>query len=729
MRRNVVPTCCATLALACIATAARAQDETEIELFDADGDGDIDDDDRAILEAAEQIEIVDKSEAVQQRESARAVTVIDTRQARERTADLGEVLSRSSGVQVRRDGGLGSTSRLSLNGLQGDQIRFFLDGVPLHFAGWGLGIANVPVELVQRIEVHRGVVPVALGADALGGAIDLVTDPSWVDGAAASYQIGSFGTHRLTTTARVRDASTGLALGLGLSIDRATNDYPIDVEVTEELGDPHPGRVHPARVRRFHDRYAAAGASLEAGVVDRGPVNRALLRLHTTDVDKELQHNVVMSIPYGEATYGEVVRGATVDVQLERGDWRGRVLGGVARRTIDFEDLSTAVYNWYGEPVDQNRAGEIEDKPFHQRIRETGMFARLSAEYAIGEHQRVRATIAPTAATRSGTDFLDPNPGGRDPLSARRDLLQVVTGVEHDLRGFDDRLHNIGFVKHYASWTDAEDLRQGYMFVPVEQRVRRFGIGDSVRYRLSPRLALKASYEWATRLPTVDEVFGDGVLIQPNLALAPERSHNANLGAQLGSEGRFGAVSAEANLFARLADNLILVLGTDHDLSNYNVFAARILGVEGTAGWQVPGEWASVDGSVTVQDIRNASDQGTFGAYEGDRLPNRPWLLGSLAGTVRRRDLVRDRDELALFANSRYVHEFFRGWESAGLRRSKQVVEWQLVHSVGLTYAMRGATSVVTTLELANVTDASAFDSYGVQRPGRALYLKISAEL
>src|SRR4051812_37457130 len=253
--RRAAAVFCGWFAAGLVPQAARADD---LESFDADGDGDVDADDAAILRSAEQVEIVDKSEAQNQRESARAITVIETRQARERSADLGEVLSRAQGIQVRRSGGLGSEARFSLDGLYDEQIRVFLDGIPLRFAGLGLGIANVPVELVERVEVHRGVVPIALGADALGGAIDLITDPSWVNRGSASYEVGSFGTHRATLTARAHDPGTGVALGLALFFDRAKNNYVIDVDVPDAQGQPH-----PVRVRRFHDAYTAAGGSVE----------------------------------------------------------------------------------------------------------------------------------------------------------------------------------------------------------------------------------------------------------------------------------------------------------------------------------------------------------------------------------------------------------------------------------------------------------------------------------
>jgi outer membrane receptor protein involved in Fe transport len=259
----------------------------------------------------------------------------------------------------------------------------------------------------------------------------------------------------------------------------------------------------------------------------------------------------------------------------------------------------------------------------------------------------------------------------------------------------------------------------------MRQSSQHFGFGDGIRVRVHRDIAVKASYEWATRLPAVDELFGDGILIEPNLELAPERSHNVNLGARY----EHGAFVGELNVFARLADKLIVLLGNDRYFMYQNVFAARITGIEGSGGWVAPGEWATLDASFTVQDIRNVSSEGTFGAFEGDRVPNRPWLLGSLGGSLRAHDLVRKGDELILFGSTRYVREFFRSWESAGLREFKQVVPSQLVHGAGVTYALRGAAPIATTIEVQNLSDARVYDSFGVQRPGRAIFVKLSTEL
>src|SRR5262249_55203901 len=144
-------------------------------------------------------------------QSAEAVTVVETERERRQSADTGEVLARVQGVSVRRAGGLGSSTRFSLNGLTDDQIRFFLDGVPLELAGYPMGIANVPLNLVDQIESYSGVVPVRFGADALGGAVNLVSDQTTTGThAGASYEGGSFDTHRVTLSAQHLDARTGL---------------------------------------------------------------------------------------------------------------------------------------------------------------------------------------------------------------------------------------------------------------------------------------------------------------------------------------------------------------------------------------------------------------------------------------------------------------------------------------------------------------------------------------
>jgi vitamin B12 transporter len=671
---------------------------------------------------------VGRSETKRLQQSAEAVTVVDTKTAQRQTADLGEVLARTQGIAIRRSGGLGSDARFSLNGLYDDQIRFFLDGVPLDVAGFPFGLTNVPVNLIDRVEVYRGVVPVRYGADALGGAVNLVTDQSHETHAGFSYQVGSFGTHRVTVDGRYRHEPSGFIVGGAAFLDAAKNDYEVDVEVADAQG-----RLSPATVPRFHDAYLAYGATLEVGVVDQPWAKRLTLQAFASTYDKDLQHNVVMTVPYGEVEYGETVYGATAryDVALDP-IFTLELIANYARRTIDFVDKAQWVYDWFGARIRERRVfGEIESDPTDQTTWQHNALARATLTAALAPGHALRLSISPNYATRTGDERIQADPAARDPLTAERDLLTIVSGLEYELSAVGDRLSNIVFVKDYVYRAMSEEVLPGNIFRERDTDSHTFGVGDAFRFQLLPWLYAKASYEYATRLPRPDEVFGDGVLVLANLELEPEVSHNANLGPRIEyRDDTTGDWTLDVNGFLRQSDRLVVLLGNDRFSSYQNVYAARSLGIENAATWDMPGRFFGVEGTLTWQDVRNASDSGTFGAFNGDRIPNRPYLFASWGAHLRFSGMPGAQDTLEPFYSGRYVHGFFRGWESQGLRQFKQVVDTQVTHAAGVSwnldhYPYRGS----ATLEVDNLTDAKVFDNFGAQRPGRAYYLKITGEM
>lgn len=686
----------------------------------------------AVVEAA--AEAVDVNvqgqltEAQKLQQSAEAVNVVDFRRPREQSSDLGEVLARNQGVMVRRDGGLGSDERFALNGLYDEQIRLFRDGIPLDLGGYGFGIASMPVNLVERVEIYRGVVPVRFGSDALGGAINLVTDQRFENHASASYQIGSFGMHRATLAGRYAHQPTGFTAYGEAFFDRAKNDYQVDVEIPDERG-----RLSAARVPRFHDAYRAHGGTLQAGLVDRRWAKRLLLSGFYARTDKEIQHNVVMTVPYGEARWGSTVLGSILRYEVELG--RGidlEVVGAYSKRTTDFLDRSRWVYNWRGERIRERRVlGEIESQPSDQLTRQHAAYARTGAGWRLSKYHTVRASSAFNFATRSGDERLQADPTARDPLTAERQLWTVISGAEYQLDVLGDRLSNVFFVKDYVYNVKAEDPLPGGVFRRRDASEHSQGIGDSLRYRFTPWLYAKASYEFATQLPSAEKVFGDSVLVLQNLELLPELSHNANLGPRFElTRTPIGELTFEVNGFLRDTDRQIVLLGNDRFFSYQNVYHARTWGVENGATWASPSRLVSLEGGVTWLDQRNASNQGTFQAFKGDRIPNRPYLTSSWGARLRFTAMPDFEDTLEPYYYGRYVHEFFRGWESQGLREFKQVVESQLLHTLGVTYTFSADLGRVTaSVECENVTNTRAFDNYGVEKPGRGFYAKVAGGL
>ena len=151
------------------------------------------------------VEIELKSKEEKKEEEAFTVTSIDTKKFENQNKDINEILDKSAGVRIRQDGGLGSNANFSLNGLSGKQVKFFIDGVPMDNFGSSLSLNNLPVNLVDNIEIYKGVVPIYLGADALGGAVNIITKKNIRNYVDASYSIGSFNTHRAAVLARVKN--------------------------------------------------------------------------------------------------------------------------------------------------------------------------------------------------------------------------------------------------------------------------------------------------------------------------------------------------------------------------------------------------------------------------------------------------------------------------------------------------------------------------------------------
>jgi vitamin B12 transporter len=682
------------------------------------------------------------SEREQLQRSSAAVTVVDLRQARKRSSDLGEVMARVAGVALQRYGGLGSEFRFSINGLYDAQIRVFLDAIPLDLL-FPNGLANVPINLLQEFAVYRGVVPLRLSADALGGAVNLVTEKTYETKLQGSYQMGSFGTYRATLAARYRHEASGFIAGVNAFFDDADNDYPIDVEVPDERG-----RLSPARVRRFHDHYRGYGASAEAGVVDKPWARKLLLGAFTSSAAKEIQHNIVMTVPYGEPRYGVQLVGALAKYENTFRDRYDLNVDAVySHAAIDFVDKGAWVYDWNGERIRERRVrGEIESRPRDQTTWQHNVFARATFDARIRPGHVLTVAASPDYSTRTGDERMQLDPDARDPLTAERELFKLTSGIAYKLslaplpgapppeerRPEHYRWENELFLKGYVYRTDSEEPLPGNIFRRRDKQRDLAGVGNMLRTVLvDDYLLCKVSYEYSTRLPDAYEVFGNAVLILANLELEPETSHNANLGPQLDLRGsKAGDFWLEVNAFVRDSRDLIVLLGNDRYFTYQNVFRARALGIENFFKWTSPGRYVTLDGMFSYLDQRNVSDQGTFGDFKGDRIPNRPWMFSSWGGYLRFDDVLLKRDRIEPFYLGRFVHEFYRGWESVGLREFKQVVPRQISHTVGVTYTTHvGRGNLHVTFDVQNLADAKLYDRFGVQRPGRGYYLKVVGEL
>ncbi|WHT39939.1 TonB-dependent receptor [Myroides sp. mNGS23_01] len=164
------------------------------------------------------------------RESAYNVIAIDAKPLYNSSLDVSGALDRVSGVKVRRDGAEGSDYTFSMNGFSGRHIRFFMDGVPMEGFGSEFKINNLPITMVDRIEVYKGVVPVEFGSDALGGAVNIITNKSKETKIDASFTTGSFNTYKShLNVSKVFD--NGMTFQVNAFQNYSDNNYKVYVPV------------------------------------------------------------------------------------------------------------------------------------------------------------------------------------------------------------------------------------------------------------------------------------------------------------------------------------------------------------------------------------------------------------------------------------------------------------------------------------------------------------------
>jgi len=169
------------------------------------------------------VTVTGKSKTQRLREGALTVNAIDVRSLAASLSNVNDIIDRTAGVKIREEGGMGSDFDLSINGMSGNSVRYFIDGVPLDTKGSGITLANLPVSIVDRVEIYKGVVPTWLSSDALGGAVNIVTNRRKSNYLDASYGIGSFHTHRVDVNGQYI-LENGLTLRPTLGVSYSKND-------------------------------------------------------------------------------------------------------------------------------------------------------------------------------------------------------------------------------------------------------------------------------------------------------------------------------------------------------------------------------------------------------------------------------------------------------------------------------------------------------------------------
>jgi outer membrane receptor protein involved in Fe transport len=667
-----------------------------------------------------------KSPVQRVRETSFNVIAVDTKTLRNTSLDISHALDRVSGAKVRETGGTGSTSQVSLNGFSGRHVKIFMDGMPMEGFGSSFRLGNIPVHVAERIEVYKGVVPIELGSDALGGAINIVTGQSHRTFVDASYSFGSFNTHK-SNISFGHTVKNGLFVRLNVYQNYSDNNYKVKTRLLNLENNAY--SREDQWFHRFHDNYHNEAAIIRVGVARKPWADRLQAELTVSNEKQDIQNANLMKIVYGGRQ--RQARSIIPALMYEKKNLFVENLNLRISSNYSFSrnnniDTLARQYNWMGEYRDKTFKGEGQYTMGEYNNSNASVSTGLS--YRLGEHHRFSFNNVYSHFRRKATDAVANSETSTAATFMRRTNAKNVMGLSY--RFELSKLWNISaFAKRYdvivrgpinVSTTSTEVYKE-------QQRkfgTNGYGIGATVHPGAGWQL--KTSAEQAYRLPSENELFGDESLEKGDAGLKPENSLNLNL--NISYEHAFNKIHSlyfDAGLIYRnTRDYIRRRIEQRYGGAFYsNHGQVRNLGADIEARYFYR-KMFSIGGNFSYQDIRNMEQFSADGKkliYYRDRMPNVPYLFGNIEANYYINNCFGQGNVLSFGYNMRYVHAFFRDWESEG---GDIIIPEQLSHDLSILYSIRNGRYNVA-FEVLNITNEILYDNYSLQKPGRSFSVKL----
>lgn len=677
-----------------------------------------------------------------------AVNVIETKEAATRNLQTNELLDRTVGVRVRQNGGLGSSVEYNLNGMSGRAVGIFIDGIEISTYGSSFNLNNIPPAMIERIEVYKGVLPAHLSGDLLGGAINVVLKKGFSrNNVTASVSYGSFNTFQADASGMYRNQKTGFTTKASAFYGYSDNNYKVWGRFARNTL-PN-GTTEQVHTRRFWDAYKSMGGRVEVGFTDVKWADLLMFGYNGSDSYKEIQHGQYMTQPYmGRFTESQA---HIFSLNYDKKDLLVKGLrftfnGVFSNRDQYVEDTVSWVYNWSGEkmigfngqPI-KTRTGAQQDAPTMNNINRKIVNIRSNLAYNIAPNHRITVNHMYYAVDRQDDDRI------RHVLEkmyfATSELSKNVVSLSYEAQTFGSKLKTNLFAKLYQQTIDRVNPYQVtengvpvYKINHIHDNRKTSGYGLAASYSLTPRVILISSAEKAVRMPSESEIFGgpeENIIANPGLR--PEISHNLNVGFRLGAFelGNKHRLSLSVNGFTRNTTDKIMRKAEDRLVNEAvqampfeNLQLSQSIGFEGELNYIYNNNLNFMFSLSKFNALfKQKYDRNTGQLLDryNKQLPNEPFF--TMNGNIQYRfdDVLQKQSRLTMYYNFGYVNPFNTIW----IKSANTTTPRQFAQDIGTSYMFPNR-KLILSLDLKNIFNAEVYDNFAVQKPGRAVYAKIS---
>jgi len=626
--------------------------------------------DVSLKEQAEEISgvtVSGKSIAHQKKEQSMPVTVIDMSNLRGTVSSVQDILLKTVGITLRSSGGVGSSSRISVRGLEGKRIGFFIDELPLGEQTDYININDIPIDMIDRIEIYKGVVPARFGGSSLGGAINIVIREYPDKYADLSYGYESYNTHKAQGVFKRNLKQRGLVFGIGGGYTSSDNNYTFDSPFQEGL-----------RITRNHDKYRKLiiGGSFKAKKwwVDEVELEPVFVKTYKEiqGIEYDIREAHSQSLMTGLSNKLEKDNFLTEGLNLD-------MFNGLVLTKMNFIDKATRRYEWDGSsyPTPSRYGGEAGyNYPSDSDDKKLTFINKTNLEYILTERHSLNINSVFSMANGTPKDDLKTLSLGKQ-VNFDSQMRSWISGLTYDFRTLNDVFLNSLTVRHYMYTMHTQ---MAPLFVPgkydVDVSKSDFGVNNAMRYRFLPSLMGKLSAGYEVRIPSETELLGDGIAVIPSPDLLPERNLSANLGLLFDLTGKHPTnAQIEMNFFYMYLQDMIRYAAGLIGAQYQNFGEMRTLGVEFEAKADVlPSLY--LYGNTTYQDLRDTR------AYEPEstvpnptknkRMPNIPYLMANAGLEFHRENLFGGTGQnTRLFADIAFVEEYYYDFEMTQLQKRR----------------------------------------------------------
>ncbi|MBI9071917.1 MAG: TonB-dependent receptor [Melioribacteraceae bacterium] len=492
---------------------------------------------------------------------------------------IGEILEELPGIEVQSTGIIGSSQKVSIRGSQSNQVLILLDGIPLNNQSSGdADLSTIPVNIIERIEVHEGGSSSRFGSGAIGGALNIITRNQFRNEVKLNSSIGSYGLKQIEPVI----SGTFKKLNYFLSYNYLESDGNFDYRYLDNAG------IEQSAIRKnsaFESNNVFAKLNYQ--------FTKSVLTLNWQNFNNNrgIPGKVYGLSPFANSENKNNIWGLNYFINSDKLSF-----------TADLKYSSASTENRNLFPADTEPKFKKIPK-YHYRYEVENFIINLTSIYNVSEWLNITAGYSLKKLDYKDKNFL---PSIYSQTSAANDISHGIYLHQEWKKEFDWLNSKIVFtpaIRYDNLKLESKDL---------SRTESKWSPGTSLYFSIggTNNLFVKANYSKSFRVPTFADLFYQDIRVEGKTDLLPECGTNKDLSIG-GKLDLWGTFDAKFTIYENKINDLIVWrLGSFEVFRPFNT-DAELSGNEYSVAYSFPNDIVSLSYSQSDLDPLNKNPDKT----------------------------------------------------------------------------------------------------------------------